>query len=142
MRVTAHVAGASARLRGNAIRDSEGGWTKVSKLLRGPLMILIPLMALTMAVSIGISIGLIFIQTHNSFNENVTLIVAVAMTATIMAIAGFLSYTDYKNPRQEETAATRPAGGPRKESQAGPRAPVTERPARGKSRSDGRRKSR
>ena len=114
----------------------------MSKLLKGPMMIVVPLVALTMAVGIGIPIGLLFIQTHNSFNENVTLIVAVAMTAAIMAIAGFLSYTDYKNPRQEETSTARPARGPQGESQAGPRAPVTARPARGKSRSDGRRKSR
>lgn len=114
----------------------------MSKLLRGPLMVLIPLMALVMTVSIGIPIGLLFIQAHNSFNANVTLFVAVAMTAGVMAVAGFLSYTDYKNPRKEETVTARPVGSPRRESTAGPRAPVTARPARGKSRSDGRRKSR
>jgi hypothetical protein len=105
-------------------------------------MILIPLIALTMAVGIGIPIGLLFIQMHNSFNENVTLIVAVSLTAVVMAIAGFLSYTDYKNPRQPETTTVRAASRAQNESKAGPRAPVTTRPARGKSRSDGRRKSR
>ena len=114
----------------------------MSKLLRGPLMVLIPLIALTMAVSIGIPIGLLFIQMHNSFNENVTLIVAVTLTAVVTATAGFLSYSDYKNPRQPETTTAHAASRSRSESQAGPRAPVTTRPARGKSRSDGRRKSR
>lgn len=114
----------------------------MGKLLKGPLMIIIPLVALVMVVGIGISIGLLFIQTQNAFNANVTLIVAVALTATIMAIAGFLSYIDYKNPRPAETHTDRPAARTRSASEAGPRAPVTARPARGKSRSDGRRKSR
>ncbi len=116
----------------------------MGKLLKGPLMVLIPLIALAMTLGIGIPIGLLFIQTHNSFNENVTLIVAVAMTAAIMAVAGFLSYTDYKSPRPAETRPVQAATRPRSKSQAGPRAPVTSRPARGsgKSRSDGRRKSR
>jgi hypothetical protein len=114
----------------------------VGKLIRGPLMITIPLIALVMAVGIGISIGLLFIQTQNSFNEDVSLIVAVALTAAIMAIAGALSYMDYKNPHSAEPATTRPARGSSGQSQAGPKAPVTARPARGKSRSDGRRKSR
>jgi hypothetical protein len=114
----------------------------VGKLLRGPLMVVIPLVALLMVVGIGIPIGLLFIQMHNSFDENVTLIVAVALTAGVMAIAGLLSYQDYKNPRSPEPAKPRPSGSPRSESQAGPRAPVTARPARGRSRSDGRRKSR
>jgi hypothetical protein len=105
-------------------------------------MITIPLFALVMAVGIGISIGLLFIQTQNSFNADVTLIVAVALTAGIMAIAGALSYMDYKNPRSPEPATTRPARRSSGESQAGPKAPVTARPTRGKSRSDGRRKSR
>ena len=105
-------------------------------------MITIPLIALVMAVGIGISIGLLFIQTQNSFNEDVSLIVAVALTAAIMAIAGALSYMDYKNPRSPEPATTQAARGSSGQSQAGPKAAVTARPARGKSRSDGRRKSR
>jgi amino acid transporter len=106
------------------------------------LAVVIPLVALIMVVGIGIPIGLLFIQTHNSFNENVTLIIAVALTAGIMAIAALLSYQDYKNPRSPEPTRPRPSQSPRSASQAGPRAPVTERPARGRSRSDGRRKSR
>lgn len=114
----------------------------MGKLLKGPLMITIPLVALAMAVGIGISIGLLFINTHKSFNENVTLIVAVGLTALIMAVAGYLSYTDYKNPRASAPRAAQPAARTGGAAQAGPRAPVTTRPARGKSRSDGRRKSR
>lgn len=114
----------------------------MGKLLKGPLMVLIPLTALAMVLGIGIPIGLIFIQTQKSFNANVTLIVAVAMTAGIMAIAGFLSYMDYKNPRPADTRPVRPVARPRSQSPAGPRAPLTARPTRGKSRSDGRRKSR
>ena len=114
----------------------------MGKLIRGPLMVTIPLFALIMAVGVGISIGLLFIQTQNSFNADVSLIVAVALTAAIMAIAGALSYMDYKNPRSPEPATTRAARASSGQSQAGPKAPVTARPARGKSRSDGRRKSR
>lgn len=114
----------------------------MGKLIRGPLMVTIPIIALAMAVGVGTAIGLLFIQTQNSFNEDVSLIVAVALTAGIMAIAGALSYMDYKNPRSPEPELTRPARRSSGESQAGPRAPVTARPARGKSRSDGRRKSR
>ena len=114
----------------------------MGKLVKGPLMITIPLIALIMVTGIGIPIGLLFIEMHNSFSENVTLITAVALTAVVMGIAAFLSYMDYKNPRSSEAPASRPAGRPSGESQAGPRAPVTDRPARGRSRSDGRRKSR
>lgn len=114
----------------------------MGKLLKGPAMIVIPLVALVMALAIGISIGLTFIQVHNSFNANTTLVVAVALTGSIMAIAGFLSYTDYKNPPTTKAVAAEPATRPRGDAQAGPRAPVTSRPARGKSRSDGRRKPR
>lgn len=114
----------------------------MGKLLKGPLMVTIPLIAVAMVVGIGISIGLLFITVNNEASADATLIVAVTLTAIIMAIAGFLSYRDYKNPQPDETRPTRPATGPRSESQAGPRAPVTARPARGKSRSDGRRKSR
>lgn len=114
----------------------------MGKLLRGPLMVIIPLVALVMVVSIGIPIGLLFIQMQNSFNEDVSLITAVALTAGVMAIAALLSYQDYKNPRSAEPARTRPSRPSPGEPQAGPRAPVTERPARGRSRSDGRRKSR
>jgi hypothetical protein len=105
-------------------------------------MVTIPLFALAMVVCIGIPIGLLFIQMHNSFSSNVTLIVAVGLTALVMATAGGLSYMDYKNPRSTEPATTRPTPRKSNESQAGPRAPVTDRPARGRSRSDGRRKSR
>jgi hypothetical protein len=139
---TTHGAGVRAEDPEVAQQDDGGGLSQVGKLLRGPLMVVIPLMALVMVAGIGIPIGLLFIQMHNSFSENVTLIVAVALTATVMAIAGLLSYQDYKNPRRPATPQPRkgrPAGG---ESQAGPRAAVTERPARGRSRSDGRRKSR
>lgn len=114
----------------------------MSKLLKGPLMIIIPVTALAMAVGIGIPIGLLFIQINNSISADATLIVAVTLTAAIMAIAGLLTYLDEKNPRPAETTASRPAGRPRGESPSGPRAPVTARPARGKSKSDGRRKSR
>jgi len=105
-------------------------------------MITIPLVALVMVLGIGIPTGLLFIQLHNSFSSNVTLIVAVALTATIMAIAGLLSYQDYKNPRAPEPVRARPARANRSQPEAGPRTAVTERPARGRSRSNARRKSR
>lgn len=114
----------------------------MGKLLRGPLMITIPLVALVMVLGIGIPIGLLFIQMHNSFDSNVTLIVAVALTAAVMAVAGLLSYQDSKNPRATETTTARPARAARAQSEAGPRTAVTDKPARGRSRSSGRRKSR
>jgi hypothetical protein len=116
--------------------------TQVGKLLKGPLAFTIPLIAVAMVAVIGIGIGLLFIEVTHASNGDVALIVAVALTAVIMAIAALLSYRDYKNPQPAETQTGRPAPRPSGESQAGPRAPVTARPARGRSRSDGRRKSR
>lgn len=113
----------------------------MGKLLKGPLMVTIPLVALAMVVGIGIPIGILFIVVTNESSADATLIVAVIMTALVMAVAGFLSYRDYKNPQSADTRPVRPSR-PRPEPQTGPRAPVTTRPARGKSRADGRRKSR
>ncbi len=113
----------------------------MGKLLKGPLMVTIPLLALAMVAGIGITFGILFIVVNNEASADITLIVAVALTALIMAVAGFLSYRDYKNPPPAETRPAR-AASPRTQPQSGPRAPVTTRPARGKSRSDGRRKPR
>jgi hypothetical protein len=123
-------------------RADGGGLAHVSKLLRGPLMIVIPVLALAMTAVIGIGIGLLLIEITHEISGDAALIFAVVLTAVIMAIAGLLTYRDEKNPQPAEAPAGRTSGRPRGESQAGPRAPVTDRPARGRSRSDGRRKSR
>ena len=47
----------------------------MGRLSRGPLAVLIPIIATAMAVGIGISIGTTFIQVHNAFNEDATLII-------------------------------------------------------------------
>ncbi|HEX5166367.1 MAG TPA: hypothetical protein VFV93_13280 [Thermomicrobiales bacterium] len=116
--------------------------TQVGKLLKGPLAFTIPLIAVAMVAVIGIGIGLLFIEVTHASNGDVALITAVVLTAVIMAVAALLSYRDYKNPQAAETRTGGPSPRPTGESQAGPRAPVTTRPVRGRSRSDGRRKSR
>ncbi|MGH9175471.1 MAG: hypothetical protein ACRD1H_13990 [Vicinamibacterales bacterium] len=112
----------------------------MGRLSRGPLAVLIPLIATAMAVGIGISIGTTFIQVHNAFSEDVTLIVAVSLTAIIMATAGALSYLDTKRPQATPTRATRATDRPRREPPTGARRPNTKRPTRGRSRSNDRRK--
>jgi hypothetical protein len=114
--------------------------TQVGKLGRGPLAVLIPLFATAMAVGIGIPIGILFINVHNEFSSDVTLIVAVSLTAIVMAVAAALSYLDSKRPASAQTRATR-ADRPRGEPPAGARTPTTERPARGRSRSSDRKRS-
>lgn len=106
----------------------------MGKLLKGPLAVTIPLLAVAMVAVIGISIGLIFIAVTKEFNADATLIVAVAFTAIVMAIAGFLSYRDYQNPSSGEAAAA-PAGRSGGDAPANARNAATTKPARGRRKS-------
>jgi hypothetical protein len=125
-----------------AIRTDRGGLKQVGKLLKGPLAVTIPLFAVAMVAGIGISIGLLFILVNDEFSADVTLIVAIALTAAIMAIAGFLSYRDYQNPSSGSTQTTTPQGRSGGGAPAEARTSATTPPARGRSRSNARRKSR
>jgi hypothetical protein len=104
------------------------------------LAVLIPLGALAMVAGIGIPIGLLFLEVHDIWSEDVTLVVAVALTAAIMAVAAVLSVTWANKPEAAQPAARQTTPTPTADS--GARRPRTERPARGgRSRSSGRRRS-
>ena len=60
--------------------------------MRGPLFIMIPLVAIIAAAAIGISIGLLNLAVHDTFDSKVAPVVSAgSLTIIIMGVATYLS---------------------------------------------------
>lgn len=69
-------------------------------LLRGPLFVVVPLLAIVIAVAIGVSIGLTNLWMREAFDNAYAPVVSAGLvTILIMGVAGYLSFT---SPDPEE----------------------------------------
>lgn len=70
--------------------------------MRPPLNILIPLGAILMTGTIGVSFGLINILVHDNVSQEAVLVWASGLTIAIMAVAVVLTMSAFRSPPHDD----------------------------------------